>query len=118
MRSRKLNKRIEIWELTQVSNGFGGYTVTDSLLGSSWCSVKTFQAGRFSNLSEFGIVEGSKSVLFTLRKRNDLVYDLGTMYIKYRDVKYTISTAPTNVDFDDKYITFIGVAEKKSLVVA
>lgn len=112
MISRKLNKRIEIWKLTQVSDGFGGYTVSEALINRSWAHIKTFQAGRFQgNLSDFGIVAGQNAVQFTVRRRNDLTYDLGTMFIKYRNVKYTISTAPTDIDFNDNTITFMGVAE-------
>lgn len=117
MRARQLTKRIEIWELTSVFDGVSGYNLTDTLIASSWASVKTFQAGKYSNLSDFGIVDGQNAVQFTLRKRNDLIYNLNTMYIKYRGVKYTISTSPTNIDFNDKQIVFIGVAEVKKTLI-
>ena len=36
MRSRGFNKRIDIYETTTVSDGFGGSTVSDTLVTSSW----------------------------------------------------------------------------------
>ena len=83
MRSKRFTKRIDIYEMTTVSNGFGGYDVTPTLLGSSWAEVKTYQPGKYSNLSEFGLVDGQNAVQFTVRKRNDLDYNLETMYVLY-----------------------------------
>jgi len=117
VRSRKLTKRIEIWQTTPAKDGFGGNTVTDVLVSKSWADVSTFQAGKYrgGNLSDFGIIEAYRAVLFKVRKRNDLTYDLKSMYIKYRDVKYTIASAPTNVNFNDKEIVFLGISETKKV---
>lgn len=111
MRGRSLNKRIELWSITSVSDGFGGYTTSTALLSNSWANVKTFQPGRQNNISEFGLTDPQNTLIFTLRKRNDLVYNVENMYVIYRGVKYTISTSPTNVDFNDSTIVFMGVAE-------
>lgn len=111
MRGRSLNKRIELWSVTSVADGFGGFTTSTALLSSSWANVKTFQPGRQNNISKFGLTDPQNTVIFTLRKRNDLDYNVENMYIKYRGVKYTISTSPTNVDFNDSTIIFMGVAD-------
>ena len=111
MRSRQFNKRIEIWQTASVSDGFGGLTVSDALLSSSWAKITSNQPGKASNVSDFGITDGQRVVMFTLRLRNDLDYNVETQYIKYRGKKYSIVTAPTNIDFDDKYIVFAGIEE-------
>ena len=112
MRSRSLTKRVEIYGITQVSDGFGGYTTTDTLLGSSWCSIKTFEPGKFNNLADFGILNPQDALHFRMRKRNDIVIDTENHYLKYRGKKYTISTAPVNINFEDDEIAFIGVQEQ------
>lgn len=111
MRSRALNKRIEIRGTEKISDGFGGYTVNDILISNSWAKINSVQAGKSNNLSDFGLIDVNNSIFVTLRKRNDLTYNAETMYFNYRGKKYTIATAPTNVNFDDRLITFIGVAE-------
>ncbi len=116
MRSRALNKRVEIWSVgSPTPDGFGGNTTTDVLITSTWAKVSTLRAG--SNISDFGILDVNRAVYFTVRKRVDLDYNEGIHYIKYRNVSYTINTAATNVDFNDRFITFVGIAEKKSLVL-
>ena len=41
MRSRKLSKRVEIWQTSNVSDGFGGNTIAETLITSSWAEVIT-----------------------------------------------------------------------------
>lgn len=112
MRSRKYTKRVEIYQLTRVADGFGGFTVTDAKIGESWAKLETFQAGKALNLAEYGIINPQRSILFTLRLRNDITYNVDTQYIKYRNKKYIISSYPTNINFEDSEITFIGTEEK------
>ena len=110
MRSRKLNKRVAIWETngTSVADGYGGSTLVPALLSSSWANVKTFQPGSRNNAStDFGILDADNAIIVTVRKRKDLVYNLETMYLVYRSERYIINTTPTNIDFEDRYIQFI-----------
>lgn len=111
MNSRDLTKRIELFAITSVSDGFGGFTVSSASLGKSWAKIESIQPGRSNNLDEFGITDLNKSIFVTVRKRNDLVYSMETMFFTYRGSKYTISTAPTNVDFNDRWIKFTGAIE-------
>ena len=113
--SRAFNKKIELWGVTSVPDGYGGFTTTSQLVTSSWANIKSIQPGKQNNASQFGLITPENSVLFTVKKRNDLVYNVETMFIKYRGVKYTISTEPTNINFTDSTITFIGVAESNKV---
>ena len=108
MNARELNKRIEIRATEIVSDGYGGNTVQDVLISNSWAKIESLRPGRNYNLQDFGLTDIQNSVLITVRKRNDLVYDPQTMYFVYRGKKYTISTAPTNVNFEDAFIVFVG----------
>jgi len=109
MQRNDFNKRIDIYTLTSVDDGFGGNYLDEVLATSSWANVKTIKAG--ANAQDFGITEQDKAVIFTVRFRNDLDYNVNNMYIKYRGLKYTISTAPTNLNFSDAFVSFVGVQE-------
>jgi head-tail adaptor len=107
MRSRGYNKRIDIYETTSVFDGISGYTSSTSLIGSSWAKISTFNVGKNTNSTEFGLLDVNDSLIVTVRKRNDVTYNSDSMYIVYRGVKYIITTAPINVGFEDKEIQFI-----------
>jgi hypothetical protein len=113
MMRNDFNKRVEIWTLVDGPDGFGGTILTPSLLSNSWANLKTSQVGSkgSDNLDSFGIVDQNNLVIFTVRKRNDLDYNVSNMYIMYRGLKYTISTAPTNINFGDNFISFAGLQE-------
>lgn len=113
MRSRDFRDRIELWETTPTTNSFGGNSVSESLVATVWANIKTLQPGRNTNVVDFGVEDANKSIIITLRKRSDITYKVGNQFIKYRDRKYTISTAPTNKDFRDRFIVFVGTEQAK-----
>ena len=112
--SRQFTKRVEIWQVSSVADGSGGNIAgNDTLIATSWAKVETMGVtGRFSNRStDLGITETNQGVLFTFRKRNDLVYNSINQYLMYRGNKYIISSFPDNVDFNDSYILIVAVKE-------
>lgn len=109
MRARGLNKQIEVWQTRSVDDGFGGQTLTDNLITTSFASVKT-QTGQ--TISDLGLDYSKGVISVTTRKRKDFDYNSKTIYIKYRGDKYTITTFPTNTDFTDAFISFIAISEK------
>ena len=116
-RARQFTKRVEIWQTTEVDNGFGGNLVTDAIIASSWAKVETMSGGRFANrTTDLGITETNQGVLFTFRKRNDLIYNSINQYLMYRGVKYIISSFPDNVDFNDAFVEIIAVREAQKQV--
>ena len=117
MRSRAFNKRIEIWDSIVVSDGFSGNTVNDYLVTSTWAKITTFNPGSRNNLTtDFGILNTQNAIVIVLRKRNDITFNTATQFVKYRGNKYTISTDPTNVNFEDSYIQFIGQRQEIAVV--
>ena len=107
MRSRQLNKRIDIYQIERVSDGFGGYVNTESLLSKSWAKMSSITAGKAKNLLDFGIDDPQKSVEVTVRRRNDLNYQSGVHFFKYAGDKYVIISDPTDVDFNHTWVKFI-----------
>ena len=111
MRSRKFNKRIDIYETTAVPDGYGGNTVSVALVGTSWASIKTLNPGQKTYLTEFGILDANSAIMVTVRKRNDFTYNQQTHYFVYRGENYIINSFPTNIDFEDGFITMICTKE-------
>ena len=116
MNSRAYNKRIEIYESVATPNGFGGNSITPSLIGESWAKISTFNVGRNTNELSNGLIDVNDSLIITVRKRNDITYNSQTQFIKYRGEKYIITTSPVNVGFEDREIQFI-VKKASSTVV-
>lgn len=108
MSSRKFNKQIEVYEFgTPVSDGFGGFTATDTLSGTSWAMIRTFQTGKYRNSEDFGVINPELSIEVTVRYNPDLDYNPDKYYIKYDGVSYNIASKPTDIDFKHKEVVFI-----------
>jgi len=109
MNARSLNKRIEFWQSAATTDGYGGSTVTDTQITTSWAMLKTQGSEK---VSELGLDYTKETVLVTVRKRNDIDLNSKTLYVKYRDNRYSIASFPSNKDFNDAYITFLMVKQK------
>lgn len=110
MRSRKLSKRIEIWQTSNVSDGFGGNTVLETFITKSWAEIITLNDTNRS--TDIGITSATNTIKIRLRKRNDIRYNSINQFIKYRGAKYIIKNQPFNVDFRDDTIEIIAVKEE------
>ena len=110
MRSRKLSKRIEIWQTSNVSDGFGGNTVAETLITSSWVEIITLNDVNRS--TDIGITSATNSIKVRLRKRKDITYNSVNQYLKYRGFKYIIQNQPFNVGFRDDVIEILAVKEE------
>jgi len=103
MRARKYNKRIEVWQTANVSDGYGGNTVTTSLVNNSWCKLITNEKANYRD-TDFGETETYDRLIIQLRKRKDLVYNSKTNFFKYRGVDYSMISDPINIGFEDREI--------------
>lgn len=113
MNSRDLNKRIAIYSTEPVSDGFGGFTTSGTLVGNSWAKIESVSPGKAKSLTDYGIDDPQNTIQITARKREDLVYNLEWHYVIYRGSEYKIVSTPTNTNFEDRFITFM--ATKKSI---
>ena len=53
MRARKYNKVVELWQTAPSFDGFGGNTVSSTLITKTWCKFITLD--RISRSTDFGI---------------------------------------------------------------
>jgi len=106
---RTYTKRIEFWQTTPVTDAYGGATVSEALVATSWAEVKTVSnSGQLSaRATELGVTDINNSIIVKTSYRNDIDYNATNMYVKYRGVKYVIQTVPNNADFNDVQIQFI-----------
>jgi len=111
MNARGFNKRIKIYQTRVVDDTYGGSTVTDNIITTTWAKLTTLEGTKISDL---GLDYTKGSMLVTVRKRADFNYNSKTIYITYNDDKYTIASFPTDKDFVHGTITFIAVKEKPS----
>ena len=114
MRSRKLSKRIEIWQTSNVADGFGGNTVAETLITSSWAEIITLND--INRSTDIGITSATNTIKVRLRKRNDITYNSVNQYLKYRGFKYIIKNQPFNVGFKDDVIEIIATKEDLKIV--
>ncbi len=110
MRARSLNKRIEVWQTVPVADGSGGNTLTENIITTTWAKLETIDSNQVTTL---GLDFTKSNILVTTRKRNDFDYNSKTIYIKYKDNKYTITSYPTDENFISAFITFIAQIEKQ-----
>lgn len=108
MKSREYNKRVQFWQTVAVADGYGGSTVSESLVATSWAKISTPKGSQ--RLTELGITDPINTLIINVRKRNDIYYNAVNQYILYRGVKYIIS-APINTDFMDTDIQIIAKRE-------
>jgi SPP1 family predicted phage head-tail adaptor len=104
MRRNDFNKRINVYSVQPVADGYGGYSTSATLVNSLWAKVEPLGAG--SNVTEYGLEDASKSVRFTIRKNNTFLSS--DYFIEYRDVMYKITSAPIEINFENRFVEFIG----------
>jgi len=105
LKAREFNKRIGFWQTVAVSDGYGGSTVSEALVATSWAKVTTPKSSQ--RLTELGITDPINTLVINVRKRNDIDYNAVNQYIKYRSVKYIIQNVPINTEFMDTDIMII-----------
>tara|TARA_R110000851_G_scaffold311662_1_gene471928 strand:- start:244 stop:591 length:348 start_codon:yes stop_codon:yes gene_type:complete len=110
MRARKYNKKIEIWQTSTVSDGYGGGGVTSTRLTSVWCKFITNDA--LLRSTDIGQTETSNKLMLKVRKNPNINYNSKNMYFVYRNIEYMIQGTPINIGFEDRelQLTLIGKA--------
>ena len=104
MKRNDFNKRINIYSVQPVADGYGGYSTSATLVDTVWAKVESLGAG--SNTTEYGLEDASRSARFTVRKGNIILSS--DFFIEYRDVMYKIVTGPVEIDFKNRFIEFTG----------
>lgn len=87
MRARKLNRRIEIYSVTSVPDGYGGNVITEQLVTKSWCSAKNVSVDRVVAL---GLNESRNVIEVRLRNRDNINYSVKNHFLRYRGSDFNI----------------------------
>jgi len=97
MIARKYTKHVELWVTSTVSDGYGGNTVTTSLVQNLWANVTAKSSNR---LNENGQNDNFMQTVFTIRNRFDLVLSIKDNFFKYNGLIYNIDSV-LNIDLDN-----------------
>lgn len=85
--ARKYTTKIEIWQPTEVADGYGGYTTTETMQKKVWAGVRTNGAG--FKFQQFGLNDFKNPVVFSIRGKNNL--DISEKhYVVYKGKKFEI----------------------------
>ena len=87
MISRKYDKRIELFTLNAVNDGFGGFTVVPTSIGKKWAHIETKVSVRNT---DNGNIENYQTIMISFRGRG-LDLDVKKNYIMYKLTKYVIN---------------------------
>lgn len=104
MIARKYTKAIGIWKTTTVSDGYGGNTVTTTLVYSVWANVATKKAYR---QNENGQNDNFVQTVFTIRNRYDIDLSTKDNFIKYNGLIYNIDSI-LNLDLNNLDVEIYG----------
>ena len=107
MISRQYTRKIAIYKTTNVSDGYGGNTVTDVLIGSYWAEVKQNSAFRDNSIGKSDI---ENNYSFKIRANDNLTLDIDNLSIVYRGNKYVVN----DIRYDDELFRFVNITANGS----
>ena len=112
-RARKYNKKIDLYAVSEVSDGFGGYKTTDVKVASLWCYMTTMSANSRFNFGgdSFGTIDLANSVRLIFRYNPNLTFNYKNMYFMYRGFKYTIQNNAININYSNKEVEVYATKE-------
>lgn len=99
--SRKYNKRIEIWKVIEVPDGFGGNLTEEVLNKEVWANVLTNVGKR---ATDAGITEPLNTVRFELRYRDGI--NLKDTFFVYKGVKYVLQSVDNLNEMNEELICY------------
>jgi len=99
----RYTEQVAFYNTTPASDGYGGYTVTNALVATSWAKVTTAQGQSTNRLDALGILDPVGTIIVELRSRSDVTYTTD-MYILYKSVKYVIQNEPISKDLKGRTI--------------
>lgn len=102
MISRQYTRKIEIYKTTNVSDGYGGNTVTDVLIGSYWAEVKQNRSFKDNAVGK-SLIKNNYS--FKIRSNDNITPDIDNLSIVYHGEKYVVN----DLRYDDELFRFINI---------
>ena len=102
MISRQYTRKIAIYKTTNVSDGYGGNTVTDVLIGSYWAEVKQNSSFKDNSIGKSDI---KNDYSFKIRANDNLTPDIDNLSIIYKGSKYVVN----DIRYDDELFRFVNI---------
>ena len=102
MISRQYTRKIAIYKTTNVSDGYGGNTVTDVLIGSYWAEVKQNSSFKDNSIGKSDI---KNNYSFKIRVNSTLTPDIDNLSIIYKGSKYVVN----DIRYDDELFRFVNI---------
>jgi len=95
--ARNYNNLIDVYILTNVDDGFGGFTNTETKVKSIWAKISTKGTG--GKFTDYGLTEFKNPVMFSVRGKNNL--DITEKhFIKFKGKNFLIK-AIENVNYEN-----------------
>jgi len=91
MIAREYNKRISVYQVEEVPDGYGGYTVQKTILSESWAKLVNGSTAN-QRATTLGITDLYEPLLFKLRARLDLPYNGRNLSLSYQGEDYVIKS--------------------------
>jgi len=88
MKARKYDKRIKIYGVLVVPDGYGGNTTEEALIGSFWAEIKQNSAYRDYSIGKSDIKDNWS---FNIRATPKLSDQMDNLTIEYRGVKRVVN---------------------------
>jgi len=92
MLARDYNKRISVYQVESLPDGYGGYTVQKTVLADSWAKRVNSISYLQQRATTLGITDLYEPLIFKLRFRNDLPYNGRNLYLSYQGAEYVIKS--------------------------
>jgi len=102
MISRQYTRKIAIYKTTNVSDEYGGNTVTDVLIGSYWAEVKQNSSFKDNSIGKSDI---KNNYSFKIRANSVLIPDIDNLSIIYKGSKYVVN----DIRYDDELFRFVNI---------
>ena len=102
MISRQYTRKIAIYKTTNVSDGYGGNTVTDVLIGSYWAEVKQNSSFKDNSIGKSDI---KNNYSFKIRANSTLTHNIDNLSIIYKGSKYVVN----DFRYDDELFRFVNI---------
>lgn len=102
MISRQYTRKITIYKTANVSDGYGGNTVTDVLIGSYWAEVKQNSSFKDNSIGKSDI---KNNYSFKIRANLTLTPDIDNLSIIYKGSKYVVN----DFRYDDELFRFVNI---------
>ena len=102
MIARNYTRLVDFYSTSNVGDGFGGYTVQESLIGSYWAEVKN--ARSFNDTAQ-GVDVIKNTYSFQIRVNDFIEPHLNNLSIIYNGSKYVVN----NFEYTDTLFRFIKI---------